>query len=99
MIDTPAAHIGFLMLDLHIPGADSLKAKRRVLSSFKERTRAKFNVSVAELGALDKWQRSICGVVMIANEKRFLESTVSTMLSFVESFDDIQVVESQIEFL
>ena len=55
--------VGLLTLELHIAEAQSLKDKRQVLRSLKDRLRAKFNVAVAELDFEDKWQRSVVGVV------------------------------------
>ena len=99
MTATPTAHIGLLMLDLHIPEAASLKSKRKVISSLKERIRSKFNVSVAEIGELDKWQRTVFGVVSIGNNKRYIDSSISEVLNFAQTIRDVQVVDSKIEFL
>ena len=50
--------IGLLTLEIYIPEAHSLKDKRQVLRSLKDRLRRKFNVAVAELDGQDSWQRS-----------------------------------------
>ena len=55
--------VGLLTLELHIPDAQSLKDKRQVLRSLKDRLRRDFNVAVAELEHHDTWQRSVVGVV------------------------------------
>ena len=55
--------IGLLTLEIHIPDAQSLKDKRQVLRSLKDRLRAHFNVAVAELEHQELWQRSRVGVV------------------------------------
>ncbi len=62
--------VGLLTLELHIAEAQSLKDKRQVLRSLKERLRAHFNVAVAELDFEDTWQRSVVGVVTLANEEQ-----------------------------
>ena len=56
--------VGLLTLELHIPDAQSLKDKRQVLRSLKDRLRRDFNVAVAELEHQDTWQRSVVGVVV-----------------------------------
>ena len=99
MSEMPNAKIAVLLIELHIPESNSLKSKRRVLASFKERMRAKFNVSVAEIAALDNWQRSVCGVAMIGNDRRYLDSSISSVLNFVETVHNVRLVESQLEFL
>ena len=60
--------IGLLTLEIHIPDAHSLKDKRQVLRSLKDRLRARFNVAVAELDRQDTWQRSLVGVVSLSND-------------------------------
>jgi uncharacterized protein YlxP (DUF503 family) len=72
--------VGLLTLELHIAEAQSLKDKRQVLRSLKERLRAKFNVAVAELDFEDKWQRSVVGVVTLANEDRHVEESLQNVL-------------------
>ena len=64
--------IAFLTLELRIEAAHSLKDKRQVLRSLKDRLRAGFNVSVAELDAADLWQRATVGVVSISGSRDYL---------------------------
>ena len=64
--------IAFLTLELRIEAAHSLKDKRQVLRSLKDRLRASFNVSVAELDAADLWQRATVGVVSISGSRDYL---------------------------
>ncbi len=73
--------VGLLTLELHIAEAQSLKDKRQVLRSLKERLRAKFNVAVAELDFEDKWQRSVVGVVTLANEEQVVEESLQNVLA------------------
>ena len=72
--------IGLLTLEIYIPEAHSLKDKRQVLRSLKDRLRGKFNVAVAELEGQDSWQRSVVGVVSLANNAGFLEQSLRTVL-------------------
>ena len=57
--------VGVCTLDLHLPGVDSLKGKRQILLSLKERIQRKFNVSIAEVDGQDLWQRAVLGVVSV----------------------------------
>jgi len=66
--------VGLLTLDLHFPESNSLKDKRWVLRSIKDRIRNKFNVSVAEVGANELWQRSVIGIACVANETTMMHS-------------------------
>lgn len=76
--------IGILQLELHIPAAQSLKQKRQVLKSLKDRLHAQFNLSVAEVGFLDKWQRAELAIVMVSADKPYLESQFDHIQRFVE---------------
>lgn len=72
--------VGLLTLEIHIPEAQSLKDKRQVLRSLKERLRGQFNVAVAELEHQESWQRSVVGIVTLSNEERHVEETLRKVL-------------------
>jgi uncharacterized protein len=65
--------IAYLTLELRIEGAHSLKEKRQVLRSLKDRLRNSFNVAIAEIDANDLWQRATLGVVSISGSRNYLE--------------------------
>src|SRR5581483_4757936 len=69
----------FLTLELRIEGAHSLKDKRQVVRSLKDRLRAQFNVSVAELDATDLWQRATVGVVSISGSGEYLRGLMENV--------------------
>lgn len=68
--------IGLLTLELHIPDARSLKDKRQVLRSLKDRLRDRFNVAVAELDHQELWQRARVGVAAVSNDAHHLEQSL-----------------------
>jgi uncharacterized protein YlxP (DUF503 family) len=72
--------VGLLTLELHIPDAQSLKEKRQVLRSLKDKLRRQFNVAVAELDHQDLWQRSVVGIVTLSNEDRHVQETLQKVL-------------------
>jgi len=72
--------VGLLTLELHIPDAQSLKDKRQVLRSLKDKLRREFNVAVAELEHQDTWQRSVVGVVTISNEEKHVHEVLQKVL-------------------
>jgi uncharacterized protein YlxP (DUF503 family) len=65
--------IAFLTLDLRIEAAQSLKDKRQVVRSVKDRLRGSFNVSVAELDASNLWNSATIGVVSISDSRDYLD--------------------------
>jgi uncharacterized protein YlxP (DUF503 family) len=72
--------VGLLTLELHIPDAQSLKEKRQVIRSLKDKLRREFNVAVAELDHHDLWQRSVVGVVTLSNEERHVQESLQKVL-------------------
>jgi uncharacterized protein YlxP (DUF503 family) len=91
--------IGLLQLELHVPGAHSLKDKRQVLQSLIETMRRRFNVSVAEVGRQDAWQQAELGIATVANERRFLDEVLSRVESFVEGEPRVEVTGTSRELL
>ncbi len=91
--------VGLLQIDLFIGQSDSLKAKRFVLNSIKDRIKNKFNVSIAEVGNNDKWQRATLGLAMVANEKKILEQTLTRILNFIDDYDQVEILDHQFEII
>jgi uncharacterized protein YlxP (DUF503 family) len=58
-----------LVMDLHVPASGSLKAKRTVIKQLSARLRADLNVSVAEIGYQDLWQRCLLGLAIAAGSE------------------------------
>jgi uncharacterized protein YlxP (DUF503 family) len=71
--------VGLLILDIHLPGAHSLKEKRFTVRKIQDRLRARFNVAVAELDHQDLWQRAVVGVVSIASDRKILEKILHSV--------------------
>jgi uncharacterized protein YlxP (DUF503 family) len=69
--------IAFLTLEIRIEGAHSLKDKRQVVRSLKDRLRAHFNVAVSELDHNDLWQRATVGVVSISDSRDYLDGLMA----------------------
>jgi hypothetical protein len=91
--------IGVLQLELSIGDAMSLKDKRRVIKSLKDRIANNCNVSIAEVGALDSHRRSILGVAMVGNDKSYVEGGLSKLVDFVRSVGNVDLVDYQIDLL
>ena len=91
--------IGLLTLEIHIPDAQSLKDKRQVIRSLKDRLRAHYNVAVAEMDYQDVWQRSVVGVVTISNDAHHLEQSLQAIFAESERLLGRDLVEHGIEIL
>jgi len=87
-----------LTVDLLIPGSSSLKEKRFVLKSLKERLRSRFNVSVAEVDYQDKWQRTMLAVAIVGSDRESVDGTCSQVRRFVEGDHRVEVADVLEEF-
>ena len=90
--------IGLLTLEIHIPDARSLKDKRQVLRSLKDRLRAHFNVAVAELQHQELWQRAVVGVVSISGDGKHLEESLTAVAAESERILERNLVSQEIEY-
>lgn len=91
--------VGLLTLDLYIQHAQSLKDKRQVLRSLKDRLRAKFNVAVAELEHHDTWQRSVIGIVTLSNEESHVEESLQQVLAEADNILGPFLVSHAVEMI
>ncbi len=91
--------VGVCTVELFIPDGQSLKSKRQVLSSLKERLRGKFNVSVAEVDGQDLWQKAVLGIACVANEKAYVNQVLDQVLNQIRSVPAVEVLQSRIELL
>jgi uncharacterized protein YlxP (DUF503 family) len=91
--------IGVLQLELEVIDAMSLKDKRRVVKSIKDRIAHGHNVSIAEVGALDEHRRSILGIAMVSNDRRYVEGALSKLVDFVKMVPQVSIMDYQIELL
>jgi uncharacterized protein YlxP (DUF503 family) len=91
--------VGVLRFRLGIYEALSLKDKRRVTKSLKDRLGARHNISIAEVDDLDRWQVATLGVAMIANDARFVESALSKIVDEVRAFGRASLLDYEIELI
>jgi uncharacterized protein YlxP (DUF503 family) len=91
--------VGVLQLELSVTDAMSLKDKRRVVKSIKDRIAHGHNVSIAEVGALDQHRRAILGVAMVANDRKYVEGGLSKLVDFVRTVPQVDLIDYQIELL
>lgn len=90
--------VGLLTVELHFPGARSLKDKRRVLASVRERVR-KLNVSVAEIDHLDLHQRARLGIAAVASHRDHVDRMLDGVVTEIERRDPGLVLATDREWL
>jgi len=71
-------------VELHLPSSNSLKAKRKVIRSLKDRLHNQFNVSIAEISHLDKWQRASLAIAITGKDHAHLEGVIEKIRMKVE---------------
>ena len=91
--------VGLLTIELHFPGARSLKEKRMVVKSIKDRLRRKFNVAVAETGYQDLWQRAVLSVVSVGSARHIVESTLEAMDRDLEERHSSELLGTSFELI
>ncbi len=89
--------IGVLRLELFIQASQSLKEKRFIVKSVKDRIRNKFNVSIAEVDHLDKWQLAGLGIALVTNERRLIDSSFEEIRKSIEFRGDVEITSQQME--
>jgi uncharacterized protein YlxP (DUF503 family) len=94
--------VAFLTLEIRIEAAHSLKDKRQVVRSIKDRLRNSFNISVAEIDVTDLWQRATIGVVSISSSRDYLEGlmrNVEREAVRIANNNGAEVVDSFMDYL
>jgi len=89
--------VGIARITLYLAGSHSLKEKRMVVRRVKDLVRDKFNVSIAEVGENDIWQRAVLGIVLVGNESRHVESSLDEVLRFVRGKAEVTGEERELQ--
>lgn len=93
-------HIGVCTIELHLPGNGSLKGKRSIVKSVLARAGREFNVSIAEVGAQDSWQRAVLGVACVSSSTAYAHGLLERVVCWIEeNGGDLVLVSYEIEML
>lgn len=91
--------VGILQFTVRLRGCRSLKEKRHVLKSIKEKLRAKFNVAVAEIDDHDLWQKGTVGVVTCSNDATHVRSLLDKIVMLLRLHPTAELIDHQTEVL
>lgn len=91
--------VGVLQIEVEIPEALTLKDKRRVIKSLKDRIAHGRNVSVAEVAGLDEYQRSVIGLAMVSNDTRYVQGALDLVVDLVRKTPQVNLLDWQVDFL
>jgi uncharacterized protein YlxP (DUF503 family) len=88
------ALVSFRLYEIH-----SLKDKRRIVKSLVEKSRSRFNVSVAEVADQDFYQKAAIGIAAVGNDGRVLNSLLDRIIDFMESLGLAEITDREIEMI
>ena len=91
-------NVGLLTLNIHLPYAHSLKDKRGVLKPLTTGLRRSLNVSVAETGHQDLWQRAEIACACVGTTRPVVEEVLRAADRAVEEADGVRIVDTVTEF-
>jgi uncharacterized protein YlxP (DUF503 family) len=89
--------VGSLKVEFHLSDNRSLKGKRKVVRSMVDKVKSRFNVSVAEVGSNDSWQKIELGISAVGNDRRHIDSSLNHILTFLDSLYLAQIVHTEME--
>ena len=92
-------YVGAALVELHVHGSQSLKQKRGVVKSISARVRNRFNVSVAEVGGQDTWQRAVIGLSAAGGEAERVRLALERVVDFIENLHLAEVRGSDVQVL
>ena len=91
--------VGIVRIELHVPAATSLKEKRSVVRSLKERIRSRVHAAVAEVDHQDLWQRAALGVAVVSGERRQVDEMIQSVRNLVESTHAAELLDWQVQLI
>jgi uncharacterized protein YlxP (DUF503 family) len=91
--------VGICHLDVIIPENRSLKGKRQVIKRIIDRVKNRFNISIAEVGDNELWQRSQLGMSLVGNDRQFVNSSLDRVVNFIEAMNIVDIAHSELEIL
>ena len=91
--------VGIVSLRFVIPGSHSLKDKRRRLRAVKDRLRAQFNLSIAEVDAQDVWQTAVLGLSAVGTDRAYVEGLLDQAIHMVRRQREVTLVSVEKEFV
>ncbi|CAH2212315.1 conserved protein of unknown function [Tepidibacter aestuarii] len=84
--------VGACEIECIIFECNSLKEKRHVIKSVIQRLQSRFNISIAEVGENDKWQKSIIGFSAVSNSSKQIDSIASSVINFIDNDERIEII-------
>ena len=91
--------VGVAVVELRVHASQSLKEKRGVVRKIVGRLRHRFNVSVAEVGGQETWQRAVIGLSMAGSDEAVVRRALTRAVEFVDEMHLAELLASEIEMM
>jgi len=91
--------VGTLKIEFMLFDNRSLKGKRKVVRSMVDKVKARFNVSIAEVGSNDKWQKIELGISAVGNDRRHIDASLNHILDFLDALYLAQIVNTEMDII
>ena len=91
--------VALFQYELFIPESHSLKSKRQIVKSIKDKVRKAFNISIAETGFQEKWQRCELSCAMVASSEDILNSSFEKINALMVDNYNLEMLKTNLEFL
>jgi uncharacterized protein len=91
--------VGICTLELFLPNNGSLKDKRRIVKSIKDRMKHRFNISISEIDDQELWQKSVLGIACVGNDRGHIHQTLDRVISTIRGTPLVEVIDYHLEML
>lgn len=88
--------VGFSELELRLPSCSSLKEKRQIIKSIKDRTCSRFNISIAEINHHDLWQRATLGIACVSQTSYQAKKILAHVVKQIDDLNKTVVLNNTI---
>jgi uncharacterized protein YlxP (DUF503 family) len=91
--------VGICTIELFLPESGSLKDKRQVIKSLKDRIKRRFNVAIAEVDDQDLWQKTVLGVACVGNRKDYVNEVLDKVIGAIRGTPSVEIMDYRLELL
>ena len=93
------AYVGILQFTILMRSSHTLKDKRRILRSIKDRLSHRYNISIAEIEDMDVRNHAVMGIALVGNESKYVESVLSKIVEQLRLHPEAELVDHSLEIL
>ncbi|MGB9858575.1 MAG: DUF503 domain-containing protein [Moorellaceae bacterium] len=91
--------VGVCTIEIRLPGAMTLKDKRRVIKGLLERIRQRYQVAAAEVDYQEYYSRATLGIACVSNAGGHADQILAAVVRFIEAQSELEVLEYHTELL